>query len=571
MVGRHHAAPGVLIVVALALSIGACTSAESTTTTTPAVTTIGSTPSTSGLAPVTTSGPAATAEVDSAPTRVLSGEMDFPDGFVVPAGETWEFDPGHDVTVTSEANVVVEGTLVMRPSSGDIEHVLQFEDIDESAFQGGGMEPVPTDVGLWVVGDGRLVAEGAEKPAWGYEFDASWVGDEVVAAPNTAGEYEKFGPVSATPPPNSLGYPTELLDLTRNVRIEGTPNGYTHVFIHSTRPQTIRYVAIRYVASGFDQDTDQTGRYGLHFHHAGDGSRGSLVEGVVVRDAGNHAFVPHASNGITFRDTIAYHVQNEAYWWDPPEEPDSTVNDTHDLVWDRVIAAGVGLGAGGSEYRLSAFFLGNGTNMALTNSVAVGVEGKDESSRSGFTWPEAAKSAWTFESNIAHNNDADGIFVWQNNSIRHDVVGFTAYYNTLAGVEHGAYSNSYQYTDLTLLDNGVAVRSHALGKPTDGADTQTWSGLRTDGGTLVVDEHATAGETPVRFLSCDLSKVVVADGGGDSPGDFDFVGCGLTPDDFDLSRAKGDSVFRVQSSDGSAYQLTGGGKVTDIDPFYAGP
>ena len=204
-----------------------------------------------------------------------------------------------------------------------------------------------------------------------------------------------------------------------------------------------------------------------------DTSRGSIVEGVVIRDAGNHAFVPHASHGITFRDTIAFNVLNEAYWWDPAPEEDDTSNDTNDLIWDRAIAAGLDLGVAGNEFRLSGFYLGNGENLTITNSVATGVRGESDWDRSGFIWPERAGAVWKFGNNIAHNNEANGIFVWQNNSESHPVDGFTAYYNDGAGVRHGAYENSYQYSDLNLLENGSAIESLALGKASEDTDTRT--------------------------------------------------------------------------------------------------
>jgi hypothetical protein len=503
------------------------------------------------------------------PTVVLSGDEDHPDGFTVPAGETWAFDPDTSTTVTVGANVIVEGRLEMKPASGDVEHLLIFEGIDESTFVGGGMDPVESDVGLWVMGDGQLDLEGEEKTAWAYEYDPEWEGDEVVAAPNSPGDFETFEPVTATPPANDLGYPTELLNLTRNVRIEGTPDGYTHVFIRSNRPHNIRYAAFRYVAPAFG-DTDATGRYGMHIHMSHDGSRGTLVEGVVMRDAKNHAFVPHASHGITFEDTIAFDVENEPYWWDEPPELEDTVNDTHDLVWDRAVAALVRQGFAGNNFRLAAFALGNGENVTVTNSVVVGLEGDPFVDRSGFHWPESAGAVWTFENNIAHNNEVGGIFVWQNNSERHDITNFTAYYNGGAGVNHGAYGNSYQYNDLTLLENGVSVISHALGEENPDQDAQTWTSITTGGGELIIDEHQTEPEAPVRFVGCDFSRVVVTDADGEAPSLYEFVDCDLAAEDFDLEEAREDSVFRVQNEDGTAFELTGDGTVTEIEPFYSG-
>ncbi|HLT97698.1 MAG TPA: hypothetical protein VK070_13035, partial [Acidimicrobiia bacterium] len=106
----------------------------------------------------------------------------YPNGFEVPAGETWTFNPNTDTTITSGGNVIVRGTLVMKPANGDIEHVLRFTGVNESAFVGGGMDPVASDVGLWVVGSGRVIIEGEKKIAWDRQYQGSWAGDEVVAA-----------------------------------------------------------------------------------------------------------------------------------------------------------------------------------------------------------------------------------------------------------------------------------------------------------------------------------------------------------------------------------------------------
>lgn len=386
-----------------------------TTTTPPASTTSPPTP--------TTTIPQIRTESLPGVDRILSGELSIAEGFEIPAGEVWAFDPTYTTTVEVAANVTVRGTLVMKPADGTVEHTLRFVGIDESDFVGGGHDPLDTDVGLWVLDDGMLDLAGEEKPAWDYVWHDEWAGDEVVAAPNVVGDYTTFTSVSGpgdVPAVNELGFATELLDLTRNVRIEGTPEGRTHVFIHSTQPQSMRYVAIRHVGPDFgvavrgnraqggtqrNVGSDVTGRYGLHFHRAGEGSRGSIVEGVVIRDATNHAFVPHNSNGITFRDTIAYNTQQEAYWWDPALQG-APSNASDDILYEHVIAAGVTVNGTGS-----AFALADGDGNVLVDSVAVGVTGRG-SSMSGYHWPGTEKAVWEFSDNIAHNNAVYGIRVW---------------------------------------------------------------------------------------------------------------------------------------------------------------
>ena len=72
---------------------------------------------------------------------------------------------------------------------------------------------------------------------------------------------------------------------------------------------------------------------------------------------------------------------------------------------------------------------------------------------------------------------------------------------------------------------------------------------------------------PVRFVGCDFEQVVVADEEAE-PSEYDFIGCGLEPDQFDLSEANADAVFRVQREDGTAFELHGDGSVSEIDAFY---
>lgn len=85
------------------------------------------------------------------------------EGFTVPADEVWAFHPDADTTVETTDNVVVEGTLVMPPSSVDVVHTLEFVGVDETQMVGGGMEVIDADVGLWVVEDGQLDLQGARR------------------------------------------------------------------------------------------------------------------------------------------------------------------------------------------------------------------------------------------------------------------------------------------------------------------------------------------------------------------------------------------------------------------------
>ncbi len=515
---------------------------------------------------------------------VLSGAVTWDTEKVVPAGEVWELDPDVDTTITTSHNIIVEGVLRMRPANESVDHVIKFTGINEAGFQGGGMVPLTSDVGLWVMGSGILDAVGTEKVPWSYEWQSDWAGDEVVATPTAAGDYTTFKTVTSAagvPAPNADGYKAELLNLTRNVRIEGTPSGKTHIMIKSTEPQHISYIAIRYVAPDFSDDPqngDITGRYGLHFHHMGDDSRGSVVEGVVIRDADNHAFVPHASHGIMFQNTIAYNTTSETYWWDPSNGDacaDSPIegecNASHDTIYSGIVSALTQTNPY-AKHKGGSIHLGAGDGNIIVNSVAVGLQG-DGADNAAFKWPAGEVGVWGFESNTAHNNDGEGAFIWQNSPHTHVINGFLVYNNKKSGIEHGAYNNGYVWQNVTFRGNGVAIISHALGKDTDeptDTDTQRWEAIDSDGGTLwVVGHNPNGGSKPVRFLECDFDLVLFEEG-NDGGGLYDFIDCDLDVSDLDLTEALPDTIIRIQDN-GSAIQVLGTGEVTDIPVFYTGP
>jgi hypothetical protein len=563
-------------------------------------------------------------------------------GVRVEAGATLLFEPGMDATLETSANVIVEGTLGLHPQPPDgpahrngardggpyFVHTLRFVEVDETRFVGGGMEPVASDVGLWVVGEGVLDVAGAPKTGWlrlaggaragddtialeeapiGWRSgdtivivptehpdvgERSWSGFEVRTVTAADGATMRLDAPLAHDHPavnnpfSSAVHTAEVMNLSRNVRIEGTgngsasfqpsDNGRAHIFILSTVPQSVRYAELVLLGPRGPDERDPThgvlGRYPLHFHHNGDTSRGSLVEGVVVRQSGNRAFVPHASHGITFRDTIAYDVWEDPYWWD-----ERTPNQTHDTVFDHAIAAAVQDDPDHRGYTLSGFVLGEGRDNSITDSVAVGIRNKG----SGFQWPSGANGAefnvWRFEDNIAHNNKPNGIFVWQNDDSCHVIETFVAFRNGRVGVNHGAYNNDYVYRDVILFENADgAIRQHAGPKvssdclASDGY-SMAWRGLETDGA-LLFDSHSQPWGRPLLLKDCVLDGVIVDS--GQNPTVADFVHCArpdgadLAPADFDLVKPSLGMTIRVQRRDGTAFQLDHLGTVTPIAAFY---
>ncbi len=293
-------------------------------------------------------------------------------GVNVNAGGILVFSTGKSSTLQSTKNVVVQGKLQMKPSTASIVQTLRFININENSFVGGGMDVLTSDVGLWVMGAGQLDILGTSKTSWSNSSGSvgsgstsisvqnatGWrTGDTISIAPTepptvgsafTSFDESNISSISGTsvslskstsrphPVVNSKWNP-EVMNLTRNVCIEGTPTGRAHIFIRSTSKQYIKFAAIRYMGPRKDTSGDGVaelvaGRYGLHFHHCMDSSRGSLVEGNVIRDTGNHSYVPHISHGITFLNNIAYNVLETAFWWDPGDP-------THDVVYDHNIVA----------------------------------------------------------------------------------------------------------------------------------------------------------------------------------------------------------------------------------------
>ena len=173
-------------------------------------------------------------------TKVL-GQLRLGSHTVVP-GRTLTFDPNHDTTLELTGNLVVEGTLEMRPNPG-ITHTLRFVDIDESRFVGGGMDVLDSDVGLWVMGRGQLDIEGQPRVGWNRTgAHETWKKtDEILTTPFAPGDTTTFAPYSGrldtVTAPDGRTFTQEAFNLTRSVNIEGTPDrqdAHLHPFGRST-------------------------------------------------------------------------------------------------------------------------------------------------------------------------------------------------------------------------------------------------------------------------------------------------------------------------------------------------
>ena len=287
-------------------------------------------------------------------------------------------------------------------------------------------------------------------------------------------------------------------------------------FEHGSLKSVIRFVEVDL------QPLQELSHYPLHWHHAMDGSRGTLVEGVVIKNSTNRAFVPHASHGITIRDSIAKNTVGDAFWWDRPEGTD-TSNNTNDTVWERNLADGVRNHFGDNRgYRLSAFRIGAGAGNVAIGNVAMNVKPSHVKDCSGFHWPEMhiaqMRDAWVFKDNVAHSNTCHGIFVWQNSGST-VVENFRAYDNGKWDISHGAYNNNYTYRNFDV----ETIRLQAVGVSFEGGEVDV----------VVAHEHRFSKE--IQFTGTDIGAFIInsdkSGSGNKHPAHYIFTDTTLTFDD----------------------------------------
>jgi hypothetical protein len=519
----------------------------------------------------------------------------------IPPGGKLVFDPTTSRTLSASGNVVVSGALTMQPNSPTVVHALRFPNVIEANFVGGGMSPIPSDVGLWVIGDGTVEAAGSPKTPWTRAVAAvaqgattiplasaptGWqVGDELVITP-TAGHaisnpHDRYSTVTLTGvsgatvavtatqnahPLVNLGdgmvVGAEVLNLTRNVRIEGTPTGRSHTFWRSTKPVDISHVAFRFLGprrpSGAYTEA-VLGRYPLHIHMAGDASRGSRIVNCVAT-GGTRGFVPHLSNGTTFDGCIAHDVFENGFWWDVASA--GTLSDpSDDTTWTRCVASRVKSDPAFRGFRITGFSLGQGANCRATDSVAVGIQGNGDAS--GFGWVETANTPWAFERNLSHNNARHGIFVWQNNDQQHVVRDFACYNNGGAGISHGAYRNGYRFVNAWLFANRTAS---IIGHATAVIQGLQFERIVCDGdnqqvGMVVLPRHTLPGGRPVELLG-----VVFRNHAGPTVSDEPTVASSPTLLDLVECTGVGGVVFTALSNPAAVVRVQNGPVATEYTP-----
>ncbi|MBO9198815.1 T9SS type A sorting domain-containing protein [Niastella sp. MAH-29] len=545
-------------------------------------------------------------------------------GVNISSGGTLQFDSGKSTTLQTTGNVVVEGKLTMRPSSANVIQTLRFINIDESKFVGGGMNVLGTDVGLWAMASGVLDLIGTTKTAFVRAAGSIAANATVINLNSTPVGWQVEDAISIAPtesptvgdaylngfdertiksisgssvtltagtlrqhPQINGQWTAEVINLTRNVRVEGTATGRTHIFIRSSVPQTISNIQIRYIGPRKNRGGDATaefvpGRYGLHFHHCDNGSVGSMVTGCVVRDTGSHCYVPHASNGVTMKGNIAYNGMEIAFWWD-------VLDATHGIVWDGNLVAiskfiHEALDVDSEDaptFASSGFLLGVGDDNVCNNNVTIGTTG-DFRAGGAYYWMEGLiESVWEFKNNIAHNCHA-GLVSWQNN-LKNHIVRDSILYNCGMGIYHGAYTNTYLYTGGFVYNSPITIKASSGNSNALKFQNMTIDAAGLDYA-IILDEGPLDGERPVFIRNCTITNSKKAGINNASPKALkalDVIQCttsGIqggslsllsTAVDYLLSSdASSLEYIRVQPTSGTPFQLSKSGKTT-IAPFAA--
>jgi hypothetical protein len=401
----------------------------------------------------------------------------------------------HDVW-TDKKSIVIKNRYTSRNA------FLEFRNIVETEFIGSIDDPkdpnfgkadafgvVMSDVGLYAVGDGVLDIQGQVKNRWTNATqsvqagalsipvkDASgWnIGDIICIVPTRkptvtpdwddaanapvdpfTREFERrmitgkrgnildfaerlqFDHNTVVTDEGKIWFP-EVGNLTSGVGVRGTKGRRAHIFIKSSKPQTILNAELSYLGPrrGGRRPDLWLGRYAVHFHHCGEGSRGTRIESNAIHDLGSRAIVPHGSNGMNVEKNFVLGFMNDGLWWDPGHR-------THDHVYKENLVACV-IYNGVASGNTSGIQYGQGDNNRAEGNVCVYTKmGDDAHIGGGHVWNANDEGVWIMIRNLVHSNQT-GFFVWQNTPNDHTIDQLEAYNCEIAGMQ-GAYGNSYSF------------------------------------------------------------------------------------------------------------------------------
>jgi hypothetical protein len=414
----------------------------------------------------------------------------------------------HDSTgvtaLNCSRNFEIRGLYQSTPIDSSKGSTTTFTNIDETKFVGGGLDVQVNDIGMWVMKGGRINLRGTAKVSHTNTtgsvsagatsmtlLDATGIqtGDVIVICPTETMDlsgadwnsvtntpiypwHAKFerktvtgktgntiswsgglsyahNIVTSTVTSDTFGVSTrtwtpEVMVLTRNVKVQGTSTGRTHIFIRNESPvaQSFYYVELRYMGPRkIDPAIHATipalvsGRYFIHEHFSGYNSAGTTVYGCSAYDGGNRGYVPHESHRINMSNSVAFNLMENGFWWDEGEE-------SHFTKWHYNIVAGLTFN-GIANSRTSAYQINQGDGNDLSFSKSVGNYFDDPHGGGGYMWEANSEGVWIFRNNLSHS-EITGLWVWQNTSMNHTIFMYDSYHDD-NGIVHGAYTNAYEF------------------------------------------------------------------------------------------------------------------------------
>lgn len=438
-------------------------------------------------------------------------------------------------TLTMHGNLVNRGTMDYgTPTDRIPESVtaeLVFQGMRDSDYAGttspyideeGSTMPIDTpmvvvdsDVGLWVMGEGRFFAAGEEKRAWGTLLegaapgdrsftvdDASgWrVGDRVALTPTgtvdgAADFYAQFdeGVISAVDG-NTITLsvePTfahagctdctrrgEAANLSRNVVVRSfDDSAHAHIMIADQAVAQLDSVELRWLGPEKCGGPDR--RAPLWFHQQFDASEDSFVRHVSIWGGQHHFLMDESSNGIELDDIAGYDAYDVGFrlFFDQNACAtrclDRELKSPKRIVMNHILAARDGVplrdeGCVRIDHRMTGIDATAGEGTGIQNSVATGIgfEGAGEDV-SGFRWGEGGTGRpvdFVFNNNVAHDIHGNGALIWHNGMSVQQPYEDNAFWSVSArGIHWGAYDNAFQFTNLLVSDSGdVSVGVKAI-------------------------------------------------------------------------------------------------------------
>jgi hypothetical protein len=364
---------------------------------------------------------------------------------------------------------------------------------------------VDSDFGLWVMGSGVFSAAGQPKRAWSkltegtgpgdltltVEDAAGWLPNDRIALTPTAESSvakhasqfdeatiatvaDKMVTLSQAPAFPHAGCTAcirrgEALNLSRNVVVRSfDTTAHAHMIAGERGVLQLDSVELRWLGP---QKKCSGGapfrRSPIHFHQQRDASDPSFVRHVSIWGGKNHFLMQERSNGVEVVDVAGYDTVGSGFmlFYDNWNCGTRCVGDAapRNTVLTSVIAAKVAvperasgcaaIGAvvaiapSGSEGTGCVGCVATGT---AYNYGIFGNIGAIQSAEGGAGRP----TLFTLNGNVAHNNAAHGISNWQNTDVKQPAYdGNQTWSNGGNGVHHGAYGNSFGYTNLVSQDN----------------------------------------------------------------------------------------------------------------------